>query len=196
MWLASGHSKTVGCVSCHDPHGGEYAHQLRTEESEELCSSCHRQRAVLQGKGARGLEEMRGVHSAVDCVSCHMTEGNHLMKVLRPDDPALSEKRVDTCTACHRDNNRKARGAQVQEWQKSYTERMEALRAQVEGLSAALKEKPGVLNDVLESKWNDVRANLSLLEKDGSRGAHNPDFAIEVMDAAARQLDEVSASVR
>ena len=58
-----------------------------------------------------------------------MSEGNHQMKVLRPDDPGLSEKRLDTCTTCHKDNNRVGRVQQIQEWQSTYDGKMKALLA-------------------------------------------------------------------
>ena len=185
----------VTCVTCHDPHNSKNPHQL-VMDSEDLCSSCHTQRAVLQGKGARGIEETRSFHSAVDCTSCHMTEGNHLMKVIRPDDPDLSEKRLDTCTSCHKDNNRKARVAQLQEWQTSYKEGIEPLQADINAISAALKERPGLLDDKMKAKWNDLRANLSMLTKDGSRGAHNFDFAAVIMESAAKDLGEIKAAMK
>ena len=116
-----------------------------------------------------------------------MTEGNHLMKVIRPDDPEVSEKRLDTCTTCHKDNNRKARVAsQLQEWQATYKKGMDPLQADLTAISTALKEKPNLLNDTLKTKLSNVRTNLSMLAKDGSRGAHNVDFTSEIMSSAAK----------
>ena len=40
----------VTCTTCHNPHESKYPHQLVMEDSESLCTSCHSQRAVLQGK--------------------------------------------------------------------------------------------------------------------------------------------------
>jgi len=184
----------VTCITCHKPHDSKIPHHL-VMDAEDLCSSCHQQRAVLQGKGAKGLDEMRSFHSGVDCVSCHMSEGNHLMKVIRPDDPSLSDKRIDTCTACHRDNNRKARMGQIQQWQASYKEMMERLQADLKAIGAALKEKPNLLDEKAKLKLNDVRFNLQILEKDGSHGAHNIDFATEIMSLAEKGLKPMKAGI-
>ena len=125
-----------------------------------------------------------------------MTEGNHLMKVIRPDDPEVSEKRLDTCTSCHKDNNRKARVAQLQEWQATYKKEMEPLQADMNAIGAALKEKPNLLSDALKTKLNNARANLSMLARDGSRGAHNVDFTSEIMSVAAKDLREIKTAIK
>ena len=125
-----------------------------------------------------------------------MTEGNHRMKVLRPDDPGLTEKRLDTCTACHKDNNREARVEQIQEWQSTYDESMGPLLADVKAIEAALKDKAGLLDASLKSKFDDVKANLAILEKDGSRGFHNFVFSLEITSLAAADLKEIKAAIK
>jgi predicted CXXCH cytochrome family protein len=187
---------TVTCTTCHNiPHNGKYPHQL-VMDPEDLCSSCHTQRAVLQGKGAKGIDETRSFHSNVDCISCHMTDGNHLMKLVRPDDPELPEKRLDTCTTCHKDNNRPARARQLNEWQATYKEKMDPLQADLNVVNAAVKVKPALLNDKMKMKLNDLRANLVILTKDKSHGAHNIDFAMEIMSLAAKDLAEIKAVMK
>jgi predicted CXXCH cytochrome family protein len=186
---------SLSCTTCHDPGSKINPHQL-VMDPEKICNSCHAQEAVLQGTGGKGLDDIRSFHSAVPCVSCHMTESNHLMKVIRPDDPDLSEKRVDTCTACHQDNNRKARAEQIQDWQATYKEHMDPLQADLKDIDAGLKEKPDRLNAELKTKLNNVRFNLSVLERDRSRGVHNHDFAMEVMIQSARGISEVKAAMK
>ncbi len=186
---------TLTCVACHDAHNSEIAGQL-VMSHQELCNSCHAQEAVLQGRGAKGIEATRSFHSAVECVSCHMTEGNHLMKLIRPDDPDLSDSRTDTCTACHRDNNRAARAHQIQDWQSWYKEKIEPLRTDVETINNLLEKNPDLLNAELKSKFNDAQANLSIIIRDGSNGAHNLDYALEIMAQAADYLDEIKAVIK
>lgn len=186
----------VNCNTCHIfPHDSKFPRQLVTDP-ETLCTSCHSQRPVLQGKGARGIEEARSFHSAVDCFSCHMSETNHLMKVIRPDDPDLSDKRMDTCTECHMDNNRKARIAQLQEWQSTYKEKMEPLQAELSAISAELKKNPDLLDAQMKAKLSDVRFNLSLLTRDGSRGSHNIDFTAEIFSVASKDLLAIRAAMQ
>jgi predicted CXXCH cytochrome family protein len=184
----------ISCLACHDPNHGEYRHRL-VRDPEKLCEYCHSQRDVFLGLGAKGIQDSRNFHSGVPCVSCHMNEGNHRMKVIRPDDPGLSEKRLDTCTACHMDDNREARVRQIQEWQGMYLEGMEPLNSDVNSISAALEADPDILDAGLRSKFDDVKANLSILEKDGSRGFHNFVFSLEIMSQAAPDLKEIKAAI-
>jgi Skp family chaperone for outer membrane proteins len=124
-----------------------------------------------------------------------MSEGNHRMQVLRPDDPNLSATRLDTCTACHKDGNGKARAKELQEWQAEYQESMDKLQATLTAVNATLKDKPDLLNADLKAKLDTVKQNLFILQRDGSRSAHNPDFAIAVMAEASSDLNEVKAGV-
>lgn len=185
----------VACLACHDRKGSEFPRKLIVNP-EKLCDVCHTQRSVFLGLGAKGIEESRNFHSGVPCVSCHMTEGNHRMKVLRPDDPGLTEKRLDTCTACHMDNNREARVGQIQEWQTTYDESMTPLLADIKAIEAAMAKKPDILDTRLRSKLEDVKHNLSILEKDGSRGFHNFVFLLEISSMASADLKEIKAAVR
>jgi predicted CXXCH cytochrome family protein len=185
----------VSCLACHSRQKTEYAHRL-VVDPETLCILCHTQKPIFLGHGAKGIEDSRNFHSGVPCFSCHMTEGNHRMKVLRPDDPGLTEKRLDTCTACHKDNNREGRVRQIQEWQSIYDESMKPLMADVKSIDEALRKKPDILDAVLKSKLDDVKANLSLLEKDGSRGFHNFVFMMEITDNAAADLKKIKAAIK
>jgi predicted CXXCH cytochrome family protein len=186
---------TVTCTACHKPQNTGNPRRL-VLDPEKICSACHTQEAVIQGKGARGIEETRSFHSAIPCTSCHMTGGNHLMKVIRPDDPDLSEKRMDTCTSCHRDNNRKARAKQLQDWQSEYKKSIEPLQADIKTVGATLKEKPSLLSAELKTRFENAKANLSILERDRSHGAHNFDYAVEILALAARDLRDVKAAMQ
>ena len=43
------------------------------------------------------------------------------------------------------------------------------LLADVKAIEGALRKTPGLLNESLMSRFDDVKADLSILEKDGSR---------------------------
>ncbi len=183
------------CLACHSRQKTTYAHR-NVVDPEKLCDLCHIQRDIFWGKGAKGIDDLRNFHSGVTCVSCHMNEGNHKMKVIRPDAPDLTEKRQDTCTACHKDDNRAARVRQIQEWQSTYEENMPLLLADVKAIEAALQKKPGLLNASLKTKFDDVKTNLSLMEKDGSRGFHNFVFSLEIASLAADDLKEIKTAIK
>lgn len=185
----------VSCLACHARKETEYDHRI-VMDPEKLCDLCHTQRAVFWGKGAKGISDLRIYHSGVPCIGCHMTEGNHRMEVLRPDDPGLTEDRLDTCTACHMDNNREARVDQIQEYQLTYEEFMPPLLEDVATIEAALKRTPTLLDDTIKSNFEDVRFNLKLLEEDGSRGFHNFVFFLEISSMAARDLEKIKAAIK
>jgi len=185
----------VSCLACHTRQKGEFDYGL-VMDPDKLCDLCHTQRAVFWGKGAKGVEDSRNFHSGVPCISCHMSEGNHKMKVIRPDDPGLGEKRLDTCTSCHHDNNREARVEQIHEWQSTCDENMAPLLAEVKMIDAALQKTPGLLSASLMSKFEGVKANLSILQKDGSRGFHNFVFSLEITSLAAGDLEEIKAAIK
>lgn len=204
----------ITCVSCHDPHNSANHYQLR-QEPEELCAACHANHdiapgkpakagttvyesneAALKGFGAIGVKETESFHSDIACVQCHMLEGNHLFKVIRPDAPDLAANRVDACTACHKDSDKEVRGAYLQEWQASYQKRMDLLQADLKLVGDALKAKPDVLSAELKAKYDVAKTNLSILTNDGSRGAHNFEYAMKIMSAAKKDLDVVKAAVK
>ncbi|MDR0842555.1 MAG: hypothetical protein LBP68_03945 [Acidobacteriota bacterium] len=185
---------TISCLACHKPGSDAYPNQL-VADSEKLCGVCHTQRAVLEGRGAKGIEDTRSFHSGVACVSCHMSEGNHYMKVMRPDDKSIPEDRLDTCTRCHKDNNRKARAKQLPDWQEFYKEAMDPVEADLAEVNAALKQKPDLLNAELQAKLDTVSANLAIVRRDGSKGAHNLDFALEIAAQAKSDLKAIKAAI-
>jgi predicted CXXCH cytochrome family protein len=185
----------ISCLACHNRQKSEFPHRLAVDP-EKLCDLCHTQRQIFWGKGAKGIDDLRNYHSGVTCVSCHMSEGNHKMKVLRPDDPGLTEKRLDTCTACHQDNNREARVRQLHEYQSTYDENMAPLLAEAKAIEAALNKTPNRLNASLKSKFDNVKANLALMEKDGSRGFHNFVLSLEIASLAAGDLKEIKAALK
>jgi predicted CXXCH cytochrome family protein len=186
---------TVSCLACHDPRTSKRPYRL-VAAPEDLCESCHQQRAMLKGEGAKGIDDVRNVHSGVSCVSCHMTDSNHRMKVFRPDDPSLKSNQIDTCTGCHKDNNRPARAKQLQEFQGEYKEKMEPIQADLKAIEAAVKEKPDLLNAELKAKLNGAKFNLSLLERDRSRSFHNWDYALEIMAHAAADFKAIKAALK
>ena len=201
MWKATRHSKPpeqkagADCLSCHKPGSSENPKQLAMDR-EKLCNECHTQRTVLEGKGARGIEDTRSFHSGVACVSCHMSEANHDMKLFRPDDPKIPEDRLDTCTRCHNDNNRKMRAKQLPDWLEFYKEAMDPVEADMAIIAARLKEKPDLLNADLKAKLDTTDFNLSIIKLDGSHGAHNLDFALEILAKASKDIKEIKAAIK
>lgn len=184
------------CLACHSRQKTEHSKRL-VMDPQKLCATCHFQSDVFLGLGAKGIEDSRNFHSGVLCYTCHMTEKNHDMKVIRPDDPALAgSKRQDSCTACHVDNNREARVRQIQEWQSTYKENMPPLQADVKMIAGALAKNPKALKVPMQAKFEDVKANLAILEKDGSTGFHNFVFMLEITSMASKDLKAIKAAIK
>ena len=118
------------------------------------------------------------------------------MKVIRPDAPDLAEKRADTCTSCHKNISKKDHAVRLQEWQASFTKKMDSLQADLKLIGAAMKEKPELLNTELKGKLNAARGNLSVLTRDKSRGAHNFDYAMKIMDQAGKDIEAIKAAMQ
>lgn len=201
-WARSAHARAdapgtgaVGCLSCHTPHTGNRRPETALDPA-RACDGCHPQRAVLAGKGARGVPETRSMHSAVACGACHMTGGGHGMNVIRPDDPDLPDAALDSCTACHKDNNRDTRAAQVRDYVSWYHDAMDPLEADLDAVGEAVKTRPEIFGPALLEKLDRVRANLSILVRDGSEGIHNIDFALEIMALAERDLAEIKKAAQ
>jgi predicted CXXCH cytochrome family protein len=210
MWLVSGHGKApkrsiringkdwtgpISCVACHNPHYSDNPFQL-IMKPKKLCAECHFQDAVLKGIGAKGIEETRSLHTPIPCSSCHMTEGNHLMKVLRPDNPDLEESRTDSCSDCHEVKDREIRAHQIQDWQAWYKETMGPVQADLKTVEIALKKNPDLLNPEMKAKLDDIKANLSIIIEDGSGGVHNLDYALEIMALAKRDLKKIKKVIQ
>jgi predicted CXXCH cytochrome family protein len=189
---------TITCVACHDPHDSENSRQL-VMTPEKLCVSCHSngpQEAMVKGTAVKGIEETKSSHSGFNCVQCHMTEANHLMKVIRPDAPDLAERRADTCTSCHKNSNKKEQAARLQEGQASFTKSMDSLQADLKTINAAMKEKPDVFTPELKTRINSASSNLMLLTRDKSKGAHNFVYAKKVIDQAGIDLEAAKAAMK
>jgi len=187
--------RTLTCVVCHKPGSNANPKQL-VLNSEKLCDECHTQIRVLHGKGATGVEDKKSFHSGVTCVSCHMPEATHEMKFIRPDDPELAEGRIDTCTRCHKDGSRQDRARQLTNWRARYKEAMDPIEADLAAISAATKGNPDLLNADLKTKLSTIRANLFILQQDASRGAHNLDYALEIMAKASKDINEIKTALK
>jgi hypothetical protein len=74
--------------------------------------------------------------------------------------------------------------------QNTFTKRVDGLRADLKTISSAVKANPALLTGDLKTKFDTARMNLSLLTRDGSKGAHNFEYATRVMDQAGKDLEK------
>ena len=76
----------MSCVDCHDAHSGTSGHNLRTDNVNELCLSCHAQ--------YRGPFAYQHPPVSENCLSCHTAHGSPNTNLLQVSEPAL-------CLQCH-----------------------------------------------------------------------------------------------
>ncbi|BDG62030.1 ammonia-forming cytochrome c nitrite reductase subunit c552 [Caldinitratiruptor microaerophilus] len=204
----------ITCVACHDPHASRHEAQLR-EEQNELCMDCHNgsipagqtarpgsvvhhpMAEMFKGVGAIGVPgESPSPHNAmgVTCASCHMTDGNHMFKVIKPAEVA-GTNRKDSCVACHQTSIPEVRQAYLDMWQNTVKAKVAALEKQLAQADARLKARPGIAAD-LKAKVDVARTNVSFVKSDGSWGVHNFDYAVKVLGVAERNLNEFFAATR
>ncbi|HEY3368195.1 MAG TPA: ammonia-forming cytochrome c nitrite reductase subunit c552 [Symbiobacteriaceae bacterium] len=197
----------ISCVVCHRPHSTGFAMDEKT-----LCITCHNggiadggslkpgsvshhpMKEFFAGFGAAGGMTSKGnVHKELTCQECHMTEGNHLFKVIQPKD-VLDSNRVDTCTTCHKDSSKDVRQAYLDMWQNSTKSRIDTLNADIAAIDAAVKAGATLSADQ-KLQVDTARTNVSFVTADGSTGAHNFDYATRILSAAQKDINAVKAAV-
>jgi len=193
----------VTCVACHTPHGGTDYKLLRLPK-EELCAACHGgkwQNLVLNGTGGHQYPgrdytvfSAHPHNSVGHCATCHMARtpgadgvGGHTFSMRAKDG---GQQNTGACAACHgetEDYNISGRQHEV-----------DALLIQ---LRTVLEERnngslpgfqPGACNqchrggtlpfdDDPELILEEAYENYKLVDRDKSRGVHNPGYALQLL---------------
>lgn len=204
----------VSCVACHDPHADNNAGQLRTD-AQSLCVSCHSvgreklapqkigtvraphapQADMLWGTGALGVSDTTGAHTSLRCVDCHMIEGNHMFKVIKPGD-VMGTTRKDSCSACHTNSGPESRGIYLDLWRQAVSTRLDAINADVTAIEERLKANPNALTEEQKTSFANWRANFWYVRKDGSYGAHNFEYAVKILAQTQKEIAQLRAVLR
>lgn len=157
--------KMETCFKCHDslPAG-------KKSPANDNCEACHTmQKNNQQGTTIKGVDEVKWYMADLKCADCH--------------DNAFSRPNTDKCVGCH-----DASYANIMtDIQKEYTGKLTEL-VKVRDSLASTREmmKPGQL-----ALFNQLNTIVKVLEKDGSKGIHNPDYFNNLFDAAAQLVDKV-----
>jgi len=182
----------LSCVDCH--LGIAHAGQLRNRSSMDICFTCHDakrqekkklsppdnndcqachslQKAVQNGTLLAGEEPQPWYMAAISCGDCHSDP-------MTPPTPA-------TCDGCHPGQSY---GGMIADTQSGYVEKLVPLKH----LRDELFQKRGSFDAAKTAGFNEFRQLVDALEKDGSRGVHNPEH-IEAVFAKAEML---AASLR
>jgi nitrate/TMAO reductase-like tetraheme cytochrome c subunit len=211
------------CRSCHgEPEllaeigAPELLHQKHVTERKVECSECHLE--IQHGLGLSASAHPASDHA---CAACHGSAHEAALLVaagagaVGASGPAsrMLETHV-ACKACH--SGRSGAGASagaglaragevdclhchgtgfagmLAEWQGAIGTGLAGLQELASGLEQRLTQSADARAAELAAE---ARADLALLERDGSRGAHNAAFALAVLRGAGQRLDEAWAQL-
>ncbi len=191
---------SISCVTCHDPHSHQYEGQIRKENSTELCGQCHSQAEVFENSA----------HSkaGLECVSCHgpgthLSHGapsptmNHTWGVYDMFYPYNQTLQPVVCSNCH-----------TQEWATSQLGVIQSLTDElvanatstIDKAKAAItvaNQTSGVDETELTSASGMIETAESILysvNRDASKGFHNPEQTYTVLAEAARLANEAQST--
>jgi len=186
------HASHIGagqkCSDCHSPrenHGKTFLQNCATchhgkQMKRVSCENCHIDvKRLVEGKGGLGVQEKPSVKlDKVQCLDCHPG-----VTARKKDSFEAIQKR---CVECHD----KSYGDIAAQWKskpeqqlKQTAEKMKQVKAEIDRI-----ELRGGHTFVYRKLYGDAEFNYNIVKK-GS-GVHNPEYAEELLNYAAKRLDE------
>ncbi len=157
------------CFKCHDDD----------KAPREECALCHvGQKEMWEGVGAKDIDDESAMMlDEVECSDCHLAEDDYIP----PRDGAV-------CAECHDDESY---ADTLKEWQTEVKSKGFKLRNILDELAQRMKNiqesKRKVRDyDTAKDLYNKATYNAAMIEHDGSKGAHNYDYAVSILDASLK----------
>lgn len=160
--------KMETCFKCHDDMRNA-GNQVKAPANDD-CQSCHSlQKVNQQGTTLKGVDEVKWYMADLQCSDCHKS--------------AFAKPNTDSCVSCH-----DASYAQIMiDTQKEFNDKLAAIQKVRDELATHRTSlKPGQL-----ALYNQFNLMVRVLEKDGSKGIHNPDYFNNIFDAANQMVDKI-----
>ena len=160
------------CFKCHNDE----------DAPREDCGLCHLgQKEMWEGIAAKEvLEEPAIMLGEVDCSECHLEENDY-----------LPPSKGQVCVDCHDDSY----ADMLKDWQrevkrKSFTLRtiLDELAQRMKDIKAAGTEVPDY--EVARDLFDKASYNANMIEHDGSKGVHNFDYSISILNASLQWARE------
>jgi len=156
------------CFRCHND-----------EIAPRRCPMCHeKQKEMNYGTGGRGVENEASVmvQAEVQCNDCHQEENDY--KIL-----------PKVCEGCHEEGQIKYK----EEWQREMKELLAALGKRLDEVRVRLpkgkeEEVGGEMREAVEM-YNVALENYEFIIADGSKSAHNPDYARKLIEVSNDRLN-------
>ncbi|MCB9914665.1 MAG: cytochrome c3 family protein [Planctomycetes bacterium] len=155
------------CMSCH--------HQENDLFDASDCTSCHSDQQAFVDAAFPGADiEGHAVFQEKECTECH------------GEPPDLMVPGPKMCVLCHDENFESLLGA----WQSSVGDQLARLEPHLAEVGAALGASPDPeLRALVEAARNDV----ACVRRAGAGGVHNVNYALDVLQQGATDLDAVLA---
>ncbi|WP_022851015.1 cytochrome c3 family protein [Limisalsivibrio acetivorans] len=155
------------CFECHDEVRAEY----ETIPANEDCAACHTMNEEVQnGTLVEGVEELPWYMASLECGDCHMD--------------AYTPPNSDGCINCHGDA---FYGQMLFDIQKDYEEKLKALNKRYKPLFEQREHmEPGRM--AIFNEYNDI---VKILQREGSKGVHNPEYFDMLFEKAAELEEEI-----
>ncbi|MBI5789184.1 MAG: NapC/NirT family cytochrome c [Candidatus Schekmanbacteria bacterium] len=190
--------KGIACIDCHAEivHGPD---EFREENGAvmprmEICFRCHNDRRAprdctlchemqkkmnlgIEGAGVEDTPNYMYPNSAT-CTDCHLQENQWKMS-------------PKVCSDCHGDEGH---GATMIEWQTSTKELLTQVEPLVDEVGKGIEQakQRGKNVGAAEELYNDALYNYEFVVSDGSKGAHNVDYAAALLNSAKEKLQNAS----
>ena len=188
--VSAGH---FDCLTCHEEikHGDSpMAMQLLTSSN---CTTCHGvkrhciQEAIYAGTAVAELDTMPDVmyEAGVACDGCH--DDTQVMQI---GNLTLTSRisGAKQCVDCH-DNEDSA--DELAAWQEVTKEMLNELGPTLEELEKTLQSSQASAEKLVEAKKlaGSARNKLDMVIKDGSYGAHNAGYVMEILDKVLEEIE-------
>ena len=181
------------CLNCHEEikHGARpMAEQLLTTDNCTTCHGVHRhaiQESIYAGTALSDLDTMPDVmyEAGVACDGCHDEA-----QIVKMGDITLTSRisGAKQCVDCHGDEDYTD---QLAEWQETTKEMVGELRPALEQLEKAIESSQAPAEQLAKARKLSASARMKLefVLKDGSHGAHNIGYVIEILDKVAEETE-------
>ncbi|MHC4564585.1 MAG: ammonia-forming cytochrome c nitrite reductase subunit c552 [Planctomycetota bacterium] len=194
--VSAGH---FDCLNCHEEikHGERtMAEQLLTSAN---CTTCHGgkrhtiQEAIYAGTAVAELDAMPDVmyEAGVACDGCHDD-----VQIMHVGDLTLKSRisGARQCVHCH-DNEDSA--DELASWQEATKEMLGELGPSLAELEKALESSQAPAERLTEARKlaRSARTKLDMVVKDGSYGAHNVGYVMEILDKVLEEIEQGQALV-
>ena len=200
----------ITCIVCHDPHSMQHGKQLRLPRS-ELCASCHNPGGALPGEAIfHPQSSMRAGYSpdlpvpadqfmpTVTCDQCHMYAYRDDTRIPPVTTGHSFRQKPETCAGCHSYLSIEEAAALIDRWQTETNHLLAEVQYNVAQAEVALKRAPelGFGNSTIkdaQALYDEANYSKNFVTADGSLGAHNPDYAKNLLLDAKVRAQQVVA---